>query len=155
MTSLRHGENGGVVGVDMISAGLIEVDDSGAHLVGGREKRSGRIVFPLPQGTSGDDFEPIRLSSTGRLWSWTVQRFRPKSPPYTGSNGGGDFVPYAVGYVELPGEIIVESRLIVDDFSVLRIGLQMKLVVERFTRMADLEPVLTYAFSPAESEQVP
>ena len=33
-----------------------------------------------------------------RLWSWTVQRFRPKSPPYAGPVA---FEPYAVGYVDL------------------------------------------------------
>jgi hypothetical protein len=35
----------------------------------------------------------------GPLWTYTVQSFPPKSPPYTGA-----FEPYGVGYVERAGE---------------------------------------------------
>ena len=45
----------------------------------------------------------------GTLWTWTVQGFRPKSPPYEGTD---EFVPYPVGYVELAGEAKVESLLV-------------------------------------------
>ena len=38
-----------------------------------------------------------------------MQGFRPKSPPY---EGPVDFEPYPVGYVELPGEVKVESLLV-------------------------------------------
>ena len=37
----------------------------------------------------------------GRLWAWTTQDFPPPSPPYAGPTGE-DFVPFGVGYVELP-----------------------------------------------------
>jgi uncharacterized OB-fold protein len=36
---------------------------------------------------------------TGLLWTYTVQRFEPKSPPYVPPPEG--FRPFAVGYVEL------------------------------------------------------
>ena len=49
------------------------------------------------------------LARRGTLWTWTVQRFRPKSPPYAGRPE--EFEPYGVGYVELPGEVRVEARL--------------------------------------------
>ena len=42
------------------------------------------------------------------IWSHTVQRFRPKSPPYAGPQA---FEPFIVAYVELPGETIVCARL--------------------------------------------
>ena len=50
------------------------------------------------------------LARRGRLWAWTTQDFPPPSPPYAGPTGK-DFVPFGVGYVELPGEVKVETRL--------------------------------------------
>ena len=55
----------------------------------------------------------------GRLWAWTTQDFPPPSPPYTGPTGKA-FVPFGVGYVELPGEVKVEARLTESDPDVLR-----------------------------------
>ena len=77
------------------------------RLIGGRGA-DGRIRFPMPEGDAAAGFEPVELSRTGTLWSWTVQRFEPKRPPYAGPV---PFAPYLVGYVELPGEVIVETRL--------------------------------------------
>ncbi len=111
-------------------------------LIGGRDRQSGRIVFPAPADASL--FEPILLPDRGRLWSWTVQRFRPKSPPYTGAAA---FEPYAVGYIELPGAIIVESRLTDVPFDALRIGMSMRLVTLPFEQ--ENGPVrTTFAFAP-------
>ena len=50
------------------------------------------------------------LPRRGRLWAWTTQDFPPPSPPYAGPTGD-DFVPFGVGYVELAGEVKVETRL--------------------------------------------
>ncbi|MGW0711522.1 Zn-ribbon domain-containing OB-fold protein [Streptomyces sp. NPDC002643] len=44
--------------------------------------------------------QPVDLSRAGTLWTWTVQRYAPKSPPYAVPEGG--FRPFTVGYVELP-----------------------------------------------------
>lgn len=51
----------------------------------------------------------IDLSRNGTVWAYTVQRFRPKSPPYIEPETG--FEPFAVGYVELPEGIKVEAIL--------------------------------------------
>ncbi|MDX2910192.1 Zn-ribbon domain-containing OB-fold protein [Streptomyces griseiscabiei] len=48
----------------------------------------------------GGPAEPVVLSTTGTVWTWTVQRYAPKSPPYVPPEGG--FRPFVVGYVELP-----------------------------------------------------
>ncbi|MFP5307103.1 MAG: Zn-ribbon domain-containing OB-fold protein [Gammaproteobacteria bacterium] len=131
-----------------IAENLFEQGPEGAHLLAGRDKRSGRLVFPLPQGAASADFGRVRLSRRGRLWSWTVQRFRPK-PPFALPEDQ-PFAPYAVGYVELADELIVESRLRVDDFGSLRIGQAMELVVEPLCRDAAGEMVATYAFRPVQ-----
>ncbi|MGP4005956.1 Zn-ribbon domain-containing OB-fold protein [Streptomyces sp. 4N124] len=57
----------------------------------------------------GGPAEPIALSATGTLWTWTVQRYAPKSPPYAVPDTG--FEPFAVGYVELPEGVRVLAAL--------------------------------------------
>jgi len=120
-------------------------DGSIPRLVGGRHRASGRIVFPLP--ADRDTFEPHVLAQAGRLWSYTVQRFAPKSPPYAGSQ---PFEPFAVGYVELPGEVIVESRLTGVAFEDLRVGMPVELAVVPLRTDPDGTTVVTYAFRPAQ-----
>lgn len=134
-----------------VATDLFELESDGIRLVGGRGKSDGRFVFPFPTGALADEFDRVLLSRTGRLWSWTVQRFRPKSPPYAGPPESEPFHPYAVGYVELPGELIVESRLLVDDFAALRLGLPMEVVAEPFVSGPDGTPTVTYAFRPLEA----
>jgi uncharacterized OB-fold protein len=125
-----------------IAERLIDFDADGAPLLlGGRDRASGRLVFPLP--ADEDRFERVALPDRGRLWSWTIQRFRPKSPPYAGP---ADFTPYAVGYVALDEAIIVESRLIGVAFDDLRIGLPLRLTTEPFT-FENGETRLTFAFT--------
>ena len=118
----------------------------GPHLLAGRSKESGCLVFPLPQGVNRDEFDAVPLQRRGRLWSFTVQRFRPKSPPYAGADDESSFRPYAVGYVELAGQIIVETRIETEDFSALRIGQPMELVLQTFAHKDGV--VTTYAFGP-------
>ena len=113
---------------------------NGPTLLGGRERATGRIVFPLP--ADRDRFEAVELPRDGTIWSWTVQRFRPKSPPYAGPD---DFEPFALGYVELPGAVIVETRFTGFAFDALKVGLPCRLVVEPFAGRAG------YAFAPLET----
>jgi uncharacterized OB-fold protein len=130
-----------------IADGLFEVMDGRPRLIGGRRKSDGRMVFPLPTGPEAANFDAVRLSPEGTLWSFTVQRFRPKSPPYAGADDDSGFRPYALGYVELPGEVIVESRLETEDFAALKVGQPMRLKLVPFRRAGG--DVLTYAFEPA------
>lgn len=117
-------------------------------LMGGRRKSDGKIVFPMPQGTEAALFDPVRLQTEGRLWSYTVQRFKPKSPPYAGAEDEKSFKPFALGYVELPGEVIVEARIEVPDFAQLKIGMPLRLGLAPFAR-TDGKPAQLYVFRPA------
>ncbi len=111
-------------------------------LLGSACRVCGTVTFPrqasCPRCTSTDVGEH-QLARQGTLWSWTVQRFRPKSPPYVGPE---EFEPYGVGYVELPGEVRVEARLTESDPARLRIGMPMEL-----TLIADG----AFAFRPLEA----
>jgi uncharacterized OB-fold protein len=118
------------------------------HLIGGRHRTDGRIAFPLPTGPEGANYDPVPLNTHGTLWSFTIQRFRPKSPPYTGPDDERTFRPFAVGYIELAGEVIVESRIATDDFAALKIGQPMRLVLTPFGQDADGTEIVTFAFEP-------
>ena len=85
------------------------------------------------------------LARRGRLWAWTTQEFPPPSPPYTGPTGE-DFVPYGVGYVELGGEVRVESRL--TETEGLANGMEMELVLVPFRTDDAGNEVVTFAFRP-------
>ncbi|MEE4453589.1 OB-fold domain-containing protein [Novosphingobium resinovorum] len=131
-----------------IADDLIAWDAGQLRLVASREKTTGHVVFP-PRSEQDDRFERILLPAQGRLWSWTIQRFRPKSPPYAGAE---TFEPYAVGYVALDDALIVEARLSGVAFDALRIGMPMRLVPQSFL-LASGDLRTTFAFSPIDGEQ--
>jgi uncharacterized OB-fold protein len=124
-----------VTALNPVAAGLWTDDE---QLIGGRDA-DGRICFPMPHGDAAAGLEPVALSRTGTLWSWTVQHFEPKRPPY---QGPVSFAPYMLGYVELPGQVIVEARLV--DISAPQIGMAVTLRIVAFD--ADRS---TFAFGPA------
>ncbi len=115
------------------------------HLIGGRHRGSGRLVFPRPDG---EQYEPVVLGNRGTVWSFTIQRFRPKSPPYAGP---AEFFPYAMAYVELPGELIVESRLTNVAFDAISIGMSVELTLVPLDPAAGDAGVLIHAFQPVET----
>lgn len=86
------------------------------------------------------------LARHGSLWAWTIQGFPPPWP-YAGPTGK-DFVPFGVGYVELPGEVKVESRLTESDPDALENGMEMELVVVPLRTDDDGNEVVTFAFRP-------
>ena len=125
-----------------ITEGLFRLEPE-PTLIGGRHRETGRIFFPCP--TDANLWEPVDLPRRGTLWSWTVQRFRPKTPPYTGPE---DFEPFAIGYIELPSATIVEARLDHVAFDALKIGMPMQLTVLPFTTDANGNQVNLFAFAP-------
>jgi uncharacterized OB-fold protein len=127
-----------MVSLTPIAPGLWS-DEAEPRLIGGRRKSDGKIIFPMPSGDAAKAYEPVPLSRRGKLWSWTIQGFEPKVP-YSGAQ---PFRPFGVGYIELPGEVIVESRLTVT--TGLTIGMEMLLVIEDFDGARSC-----FAFQPAE-----
>jgi uncharacterized protein len=84
------------------------------------------------------------LPKRGRLWSFTVQGFRPKEP----YEGPEDFEPYGVGYVELEDQVIVEARLSVSDSNRLAIGIDMELEIVPFRIDGTGRERMMYVFRP-------
>jgi len=114
-------------------------------LEGSRCRECGMVAFPAARGCQKcgrQAMTPLELGRRGRVWGFTVQRFAPKAPPYVVPEGG--FVPFAVGYVELPEGVKVEAVLDCTDFTELEGQARVTLVAA--------EPVPRFATDAARSE---
>jgi uncharacterized protein len=136
-----------------VAPGLFADAGGAVALVGSECDACGVVTFPSQSSCPRCTSEQVRerlLARRGTLWSWTVQCFPPKSPPYAVADTDA-FEPYGVGYVELPGEVRVEARLTVADPSKLRIGMPMELTLIPAPG-CDRDDVVTYAFAPAPEQ---
>jgi uncharacterized protein len=133
-----------------IAEGLIGGSPDAPQLIGSRCRACGTITFPRQsscQACMSVDVEEHLLARRGTLWTWTIQCFPPKSPPYAGS--ADDFEPYGVGYVELDGEVRVEALLTESDPERLAIGMEMELTLIPAPGRSD---AVTFAFKPERGE---
>ena len=131
-----------------VADGLFVQAGDEVRLVGSQCEDCGVVTFPsqtsCPRCTSTSVRERL-LARHGTLWSWTIQCFAPKSPPYAVEDAA-TFEPYGVGYIELPGEVRVEARLTVADPDGLRIGMPMELTLVPAPGAGT--GVVTFAFAP-------
>lgn len=124
------------------------LDAKAPHLLGARCKACGTYYFPRQvtfcrnPKCSGEAFEDVQLSRTGKLWSWTNACYAPPEPfvapdPYE---------PFAIAAVELAKEKMVVLGPVVRGVGVaqLRAGLKMELALEP---LADGK--LTWKWKPA------
>jgi uncharacterized protein len=121
-------------------------DEDEPRLIAGK-LRSGRIVFPMPAGDAAKDADPYPLPRKGRLWSWTSQNFCPKEPYEGADEGAQHFEPYLLGYVEIPGEVIVESYIVGATLDQLELNMPMEFCIVPFNRTHT-----TFAFRPENSQ---
>ena len=133
-----------------VAEGIFTWPSDDPQLIGSRCADCGIVTFPrqdsCPRCASTAMNEHL-LARRGRLWAWTTQGFPPPTPPYSGPTGR-DFVPFGVGYIELPGEVKVETRLTETDPEVLRLGMEMELTLVPFRTDDDGNEVVTFAFRP-------
>jgi uncharacterized OB-fold protein len=136
----------------LIDPDLISGTEQEPRLIGSECERCGTVTFPrqgsCPRCTS-ENVHPRELAARGSLWTWTIQCFPPKAPPYL-PGGVEQFEPYGVGYIELPGEVRVEARLTESDPERLRIGMPMELTLIPVPGASDK---LTFAFRPVEENE--
>lgn len=137
--------------IQLIDSELIGGTEDEPRLIGSQCERCGTVTFPrqrsCPRCTS-ENVHPRELATRGALWTWTIQWFAPKAPPYL-EGGVEEFEPYGVGYIELPGEVRVEARLTESDPGRLRIGMPMELTLIPVPGASDKR---TFAFRPVEDE---
>ena len=130
---------------------LFEWPADDPRLIGSECRSCGTVSFPRQHSCPrccGVDVVSRRLSREGKLWTWTTQEFPPKSPPYQVSRDPKGFVPYRLGYVQLPGELIVETRIADDANAELDIDMPMALVFEPLFVDGEGNEVISFAFKP-------
>lgn len=132
----------------LIAEGLFRVDGDRAVLLGSRRRSTGAVKFPAerPELSEGpEDIAPVELSTEGTLFTFTTQQFAPPLP-YQGDRTPDGFVPYVVGYVELPEGLLVESLI---DASARDVHIGQRMVTTTTTlKTSDGQSLLTYAFRP-------
>ncbi len=137
-----------------VADGIFTFPSDAPQLIGSRCAACGIVTFPrqdsCPRCAATAMVEHL-LARRGTLWAWTTQDFPPPTPPYGGPSGK-EFVPFGIGYVELPGEVKVESRLTESDPRVLAHGMEMELVLVPFRTDDDGNEVVTFAFRPVTGE---
>ena len=122
------------------------------NLFGSKCDDCGNIAFPQANSCpkcGGTSVEKFELNTKGTLWTWTYQEFRPKGlKDYREPEA---FRPYYLGYVELPGQVVLETRLLIDDPSRIQIGMPMELDIIKFRDEPDGTETMTYVFKPANA----
>jgi uncharacterized protein len=142
-----------------IADNLFREADDGVHLVGGRCTGCDAVMFPMRATCNQCDGGEVReelLPRRGTVWTWTTQSFLPKAP-YIGNETDEDFTGYVVGYVELPGACLVETRIDVPADHAGRlapIGTEVESVAIEFPVQPDGEVRHTYAFRPTAAAGV-
>ena len=129
---------------------LFEWPCAAPRLIGSECQDCGVVSFPRQTGCPkccGSNVVLRRLGTMGQLWTWTTQEFLPK-PPYALAASPEAFVPFKVGYIELPGEVIVESRITTPRNESLSIGMEMQLLIEPLFTDATGAEVMGFAFAP-------
>lgn len=133
-----------------LAEGLFTWPSDAPRLLGSRCERCETMTFPTHYGCprcSSDEMRTVELGTRGQVWTWTTQGFRPP-PPYSGPE---EFEPYHLGYVELPGELIIETYLTGYEGREPAIGDAVELVIIPFNRNDDGDEIVTYAFEPVDA----
>jgi uncharacterized OB-fold protein len=133
-----------------VAEGVFTWPSEEPQLIGSKCADCGIVTFPTQDSCprcASTTMEEHLLARRGTLWAWTTQSFPPPSPPYVGATGK-DFVPFGVGYVELPGEVKVEARLTEADPAKLAPGMEMELTLVPLRTDDDGNEVVTFAFRP-------
>jgi uncharacterized OB-fold protein len=126
--------------------GWFTTDEAAPALLGARGKESGSYYWPTAVAVSGnphapgEEREPVELSRTGKLWSWTTNHYAPPEP-YVSPD---PFEPYTVCAVELAIEkMVVLGQLATGaDVEQLAAGMEMELVLGPLFVEGDTEHVV-------------
>ncbi len=128
-----------------IREGLFNIPSSPSekpYLVGSRCRNCQEVMFPqrpICLNCFGKDLEQVRLSSRGKLFTFTINHQGPKEFS----------APYASGYIDLPEGVRIYSLLTDWEAKGLKIGAEMELVIEKIKEDKEGNIVLGYKFRPA------
>jgi uncharacterized OB-fold protein len=116
------------------------------HLIGSRCRSCGTYFFPKLSSycrnpvCEGTTFEEVKLSRTGRIWSYTNACYQPP-PPFVAPE---PFVPFAIAAVELEAERMIVLGQVISGVGVtqLKVGMPVELVLEPLYREGDTDKLV-------------
>ena len=118
--------------------------DDRPQLLGSRCPFCGEVTFPerkICPNCHKQNMEEIKLGQKGKIYSVTVVMQRP--PVYYKGP-----VPYAMGFVELPDGVRIQTLFTGCDPDALRIDMDVELVIDRLYEDDKGNEILTYKFRP-------
>ncbi|MEW6440529.1 MAG: OB-fold domain-containing protein [bacterium] len=134
-----------------VREGLWAESASGARprLIGSRCRSCAELFFPRKEiGLCGHcqsgELEEVELSTSGKIYSYTIVTQRP--PVYYKGE-----VPYALGFVELPEGIRIETLFTGWDADALRVGMDAEMVIEKLHEDENGNEVTAYKFRPVKT----
>jgi uncharacterized OB-fold protein len=93
-----------------------------------------------------DKLEHIELGRRGKLFSYSIMYY-PAPPPYKPPD---PFVPYGLGWIELPEGLAVLSHLTENDPKKLQVGMEMELVIDKLEEDEAGNEIMYYKFRPTK-----
>jgi uncharacterized protein len=124
-------------------------DGDTPRLIGSRCPHCGEIFFPKKEdrrciNCQKMGMEETLLSASGKIYSLTIVMQRP--PVYYQGE-----VPYAIGYVELPEGIRLETLFTAQNVDDLSIGMDVDLVIEKLCDDENGNEITVYKFKQISS----
>lgn len=127
--------------------GWYTLDETAPSLIGSRCTACGTYVFPPLRSAfcrnpecTGETFEKVPLSRTGRIWSFTDACYQPPEPYVPAT----PYVPFAIAAVELDIEKMIVLGQVVSGLGVedLKVGMPVELVLETLYADAEADKVV-------------
>ena len=126
------------------------------HLIGTRCVKCGTFYFPRQSlfcknpACDGEQFDEVKLSRTGKVWSFTNACYKPPEP-YLAAD---PFVPFTIAAVELEQEKMIVLGQVVEGVNVsdLKAGMEMELVLAPLSEDDDAVK-LTWKWQPVVAEK--
>lgn len=120
--------------------------DEKPQLIGSQCTNCGEVFFPkrengLCSNCQSNHLKEIKLSPRGKIYSYTVIMQRP--PVYYKAE-----VPYAIGFVELPEGIRVETLFTGCNLEDLRVEMEVEMLIDKLHEEEDGTEVYSYKFKP-------
>jgi len=123
-----------------VRQGLFVEEADGGVLLANRCKRCGQVFFPKAifcLSCSSDDLVELKLSPTGKLYSFTTSHL--PSMHFQ--------APYAIGFINMPEGIRVFSPLIIVDGKPFQVNMEMTVIIDKLWEQNGKE-VYGYKFKP-------
>ncbi len=118
------------------------VEKDNLHLVGSHCKKCGQNYFPpmeiCPKCFAEGEMEKIKLSSHGRLYSYSIVQIAPKR----------FMPPYALGYVDFSEGVRVLGQLTTTDPAELKLDMEVQTELGRIAIDEQGDEVISYKFRP-------